>query len=502
MSVSRPALLGSGRADAMARESVPRRVRLSLHRRSLRTRIGVLVAVAVGFAVALAALAAYLTVRHELRQRLDTALHQRAQAAVDAHVPYLLDRLAGPSSGDQQGQLAAAILALGADVRPAVLQTNRSSGTPSISSVPTQVPPYGAPEIAVAAGQAAGSLRTAGSRGVSYRVIALPIGPGEAFILAQATTDTDRELARMALVMGIVGLGGIVVAASAGLGVARQGLRPVERLTAATEHIARTDDLTPIRVNGGDELARLTLSFNAMLQALNQSRERQRQLIADAGHELRTPLTSLRTNFDLLAQAARPDARRLDPRDHDELLADVRAQLAEMAALVGDLVELARTDSPAASVEQLDLADVVQHAVDRVRRRAPAISFDITLASWTVVGDRAALERAATNLLDNAAKWSPAGGTIRVRLADGALTIADNGPGIADEDLPHVFDRFYRAVDARSQPGSGLGLAIVAQAAHRHGGQVTAGRAGTGGALFTFWLPGGAPQAAASEDRP
>ncbi len=449
-------------------------------RLNLRTRITVLVAVAVGLAVAMASVAGYLTVRHELRSRLDSNLEQRATAAAQTQLVNDITRF---------GRIPDVVLALATDVRVALV----TSGGDRIVFSGAPVPPIGSPETAVANGIVHTSLRSAIEDGVTYRVVAVPVRPGLALVLAQSTTATDHELGRLALVLLIVGLAGIVVAACAGLAVARAGLRPVERLTAATEHVARTQELTSIPVQGDDELARLTRSFNLMLEALEQSRERQRQLVADAGHELRTPLTSLRTNLDLLAQSARAGGPTLDPADRDELLADVRAQAQELTVLVGDLVELARTDSPAIRPEPIDLRAVIDRAIDRVRRRAPGLAYAVAVEPWIVIGDPTALERAVTNLLDNAAKWSPPGATVTVTLRDGVMQVADQGPGIAPADLPHVFDRFYRAVDARGLPGSGLGLAIVRQAADRHGGVVAAGTAPGGGALFTLRLPGHAP---------
>jgi two-component system sensor histidine kinase MprB len=297
-------------------------------------------------------------------------------------------------------------------------------------------------------------------------------------------------LSRLGVVLLIVGLAGMGAAAAIGWAIGRAGLRPVENLTSAAEHVAATDELAPIEVHGDDELARLTVSFNTMLAALQRSRDRQRQLVADAGHELRTPLTSLRTNLDLLAQSDRAGEGGLTAAERAELLGDVRAQIEELSAAVSDLVELARDDAPDASAEPVDLAAVTENALDRVRRRASGLAFDVRLQPWIVHGDATALERAVTNLLDNAAKWSPAGGTVEVRLVGGELSVSDEGPGISDEDLPHVFERFYRATDARRLPGSGLGLAIVRQAAERHGGTVVAGRSDRGGARLVLTLPG------------
>ena len=224
-----------------------------------------------------------------------------------------------------------------------------------------------------------------------------------------------------------------------------------------------------------------------MLRSLNSSRERQAQLIADAGHELRTPLTSLRTNIELLAADARSGM--LSESDRIAIMNDVNAQLVEFTSLIGDLVALAR-DETFATPEPLDFRDVVNGALDRARRRAFGLHFDVELNPFYVVGDSDMLERAITNLLDNAVKWSPPGGTVRVQLEGDRLRVADEGPGIAEADLPYVFDRFYRADTARNTPGTGLGLSIVAQTISQHGGWVKAGASAQGGAEFTVQLPG------------
>jgi two-component system sensor histidine kinase MprB len=299
-------------------------------------------------------------------------------------------------------------------------------------------------------------------------------------------------LRKLGTVMLISGGIGILAAALSGWAVATNGLRPVRRLTRSVERNAVTEDLTPVPVGGDDEIARLATAFNQMLGALAASRDRQRRLVADASHELRTPLTSLRTNLDLLAQTegADPGAGGLPAEARRELLDDVRGQIEELTTLVGDLVMLAREDQPEASVAPLDLAEVTDRAVTRVRRRAPGVDFDVRLEPWPAEGDATGLERAITNLLDNAAKWSPPGGTITVRLASGVLTVDDQGPGIGEADLPHVFERFWRSDDARSMPGSGLGLAIVHQVVDQHGGRVKAGEAPGGGTRMSLAIPG------------
>ncbi len=314
---------------------------------------------------------------------------------------------------------------------------------------------------------------------------------------------TQDTLGKLGVLLFLAGAVGVVAAAIAGWAVARNGLRPVRRLSDAAEEIARTEQLDPIAVEGNDEIARLATSFNAMLTALAASRDRQRQLVGDAGHELRTPLTSMRTNLDLLAQADRRGG--LSPEQRIELMDDVRFQIDELTTLIGDLTELARDEPIASQLEPVDLADVVARAVDRVRRRALDVTFDVTLTPSWVTGEPASLERAITNLLDNSVKWSPTEGTVTVRLHGGSLYVADQGPGIAEEDLPHVFERFYRSRESRTMPGSGLGLSIVRRIAERHGGLVQAGRAEEGGAAFWFRLPLGPPPAstlAAGGDEP
>jgi two-component system sensor histidine kinase MprB len=260
----------------------------------------------------------------------------------------------------------------------------------------------------------------------------------------------------------------------------------VTELTETAEHVARTRDLSHrIDAAGDDELARLATSFNTMLEALEESQRAQRQLVADASHELRTPLTSLRTNLEVLGSNGK-----LGEADRERLRRDLVVQLEELGELVGDLVELARDgEAPVEPLEPVRLDELVDAAVERARRHAPAVAFTTELEPCVVAGERARLDRAVANLLDNAAKWSPPGGAVDVRLAGGELTVRDHGPGIEPDDLPHVFDRFYRATAARGRAGSGLGLAIVRHVAERHGGIVRAEAAPGGGALLRLDLP-------------
>jgi two-component system sensor histidine kinase MprB len=282
--------------------------------------------------------------------------------------------------------------------------------------------------------------------------------------------------------------------------VARTGLRPVGRLTEAAERVARTDDLRPIPVVGSDELARLTEAFNSMLRSLAESRDRQARLVADAGHELKTPLTSLRTNVELLMASGAPGAPPIPESELTELRSDVIGQIEELSTLVGDLVDLTRDDnSHGAMLEDVELTEVVERSLERVRRRRNDIHFIVDVIGWQVHGDAAGLSRAVLNLLDNAAKWSPPGGTVgltlrRVDAAHAELAVSDQGTGIPPEERGLVFERFYRSTSARAMPGSGLGRAIVKQGVVKHGGMIRIGETMPGGqppgTTFSVLVPG------------
>ncbi|MGI8578859.1 MAG: ATP-binding protein [Nocardioidaceae bacterium] len=437
-------------------------------------RISLLVACAVGISVAVASLAAYVTLRAQLHESMDDTLLHRAQAA--SRTPLVAEVTLR--------RLPPAVLGAG-DLRIYVISANGSIDSPNN---PNFITPLSSAELAVARGNKDNAVRTITSHGTDSRAVTVPAGAGHALIFVQSTEPIETTLDRMQLVLFLVGAGGVIASALIGLAIARSALRPVRRLSAAAEYIAQTEELTPIAVTGDDELASLATSFNDMLAALGASRDRQRRLVGDAGHELRTPLTSLRTNLELLAQANRRGG--LSVAQRDELLNDVTAQVEELSTLVGDLVELARDEPLERTPEPLDLSDIVRRAVDRVKRRAPGLSFAVRVNPWWVVGEAQILERAVTNLLDNAAKWSPPHGMIEVYLHDGVLAVADQGPGVTEADLPMIFERFYRAADARMLPGSGLGLSIVRQAAERHGGSATAANRQPHGAVFTLSIPG------------
>ncbi|MFD0926660.1 HAMP domain-containing sensor histidine kinase [Williamsia deligens] len=446
---------------------------------SLRMRVTLLAATVVGIAVAVMAASAYAVVYRAMYADVDAQLMNRADGMTQ------LARL-GLLESSPENLVAGTIFS--SDISVALVRPNGQVF--QIGEVP-----FGVVERDVAAADpsssGASSLRTVDNQ----RVLARKLADGNTLVMAQSLDPTDKVLGRLAWVLAIVGGCGVILAAVAGTTVARAGLRPVARLTQAAERVARTDDLEPITVTGNDELARLTDSFNAMLRALAESRERQSRLVADAGHELRTPLTSLRTNLELLIASNAPGARSIPAGDMAELQSDVMAQIEELSTLVGDLVDLARDDAPQTIAEEIDLGEVVDRSLERVRRRRSDVEFSVSMVPWFVFGESNGLSRAVLNVLDNAAKWSPPDQPVHVELrsvsADRAeLTVSDAGPGIPEQDRDLVFERFYRSDSARSMPGSGLGLAIVRQVVVRHGGSVQAGESPLGGARIRIELPG------------
>ncbi|MGI5504996.1 sensor histidine kinase [Lentzea sp. CA-135723] len=305
--------------------------------------------------------------------------------------------------------------------------------------------------------------------GAPARILVQPIGTGAVLVLSRSTAEIDSTLTTLAGVLAAVSILGVMLAAGAGLWLTRRALAPMERLTAAAEHIARTEDLTtPVEVDGRDEVGRLGRAFASMTAALAESRRRQKDLVNDAAHELRTPLTSLRTNIDLLVRSERT-GRPLPQRA--EVLDRLQAQTQEFGDLVTELVVLARDDRELAQ-DDVEVAEVIDKAVRRARSRSRDHLFDVDHDRWSVVGDANALERSVLNLLDNAVKFSPTGSTITVRSKPGWLTVSDEGPGVPFEHRNAAFERFWRAPDARRLPGSGLGLAIVADVVAVHGGSV------------------------------
>jgi two-component system sensor histidine kinase MprB len=322
---------------------------------------------------------------------------------------------------------------------------------------------------------------------------------GGALQVTLPLTGVDQELGHLALVLWIIAFLGVALAVLLGLAVGRAVLGPLNSLTFTIEELAETTDVSRRLDPGGmDELGRLRRAFNRLLTALDASRDSQRQLVLDASHELRTPLTSLRTNMEV--------ARRMDelvPAEREVLINDVLTQLDELTTVVADLAELARGEQPPTTTEPVALHEVVEETVSvaTTHGRSRNVTFAAFIAPTWVMGSRPRIERAVGNLLDNALKWSPDGGSVEISCSGGTVVVRDHGPGIEDADLDHLFDRFYRAPNARGLPGSGLGLAIVAQVAREEGGSVAAQNAPGGGALFRFTLPEIAPPDADPADQ-
>ncbi|SDV01998.1 two-component system, OmpR family, sensor histidine kinase MprB [Microlunatus sagamiharensis] len=447
-----------------------------LRRKPLQRRVTALTVLFVLLAIIVSNLAGYVA----LRQTLYRASQSIALTVADDLLPEVTASMQGPGVLSPDVRQAGGVIVEVVDAQGRVV---RVPGETAELVLDPQ-------DLASAAPDGPRTRRTGvDTQGTPYVVAAVPVGTtGYALVVARPLGPVLGILATERLIVLLVVLGGTLGAAVAGIFVARAALRPVRELTAAVQTVTDTKNFQPITIKYAfGDLSVLAASFNQLLRTVTRMRERQGRLVADAGHELRTPLTSLTTNVDLLSSDLQKG--HLSEAQRSQILGDVRAQLGELTDLVGDLVQLSRDDAAGAFVP-LDLRDVVQAAVERVRRRAADRTFDVVLDEFHVVGDAAGLERTVTNLLDNAVKWSPAGSTIRVRLEGNRLRVADSGPGIAEADLPYVFDRFFRGSSARRTPGTGLGLSIVAKTVEDHGGTVTAGRSDDGGAEFTVQLPG------------
>lgn len=437
---------------------------------SFRVRLTLLCVLAVAVTVVLASVVSYFAVSNRLHDQTDNSL--RADATRLAKLP--------------NAEIALPYFNLPTPSARDYLRVTAADGS---SKIPPNQPiaiPLRRVDVAIARGDVRFAFRDAVVSGRHLRIASATAPDGRSVQFAKNVDDVDATITDLRTTLLIVGGLSICVAALLALFVARASLRPVTRLTRAAERVATTQDLAAtIDVRRRDELGRLASSLNAMLAALDMSREQQRDLIRDASHELQTPLTSLRTNVEVLA--GRPSMPETERR---RLLADVSQQVAELTALMDNLVELARdTDTATEETTEIDLDRLVTDAVDRARLRAPDVTILLDLEPTRVEGRRHQLERAIVNVLDNACKWSPPRGRVEVRLRNGTITVRDHGAGIDREDLPRVFDRFYRAPAARAMPGSGLGLAIVRRVVDGHGGSVALEPAPGGGTIARIHLP-------------
>ncbi|PZS08681.1 MAG: two-component sensor histidine kinase [Solirubrobacterales bacterium] len=450
----------------------------------LRRRLALIAGAAVGVAIVLAAVVCWVVVRGQLRGQVDDALD--GQAA-------LVQRVGNLALGDDLPGLPAS-----AGGRAPYAQVVAADGSVMLNRGGVSLP-VDAATRSIAGGQAGSELRDATVAGSHLRVLtfhgaAATNGQVQpvAVQLARPLASVNRVLARLRLILALLCLGGVALAAALGRLAADRVLAPLAEVARTAQQIGETDDLSHrIAIRADDEVGQLATRFNAMLERLQRSRleldqsfHAQRQLVADASHELRTPITSLRTNIEVLlagAELSEPERRRL--------LADVVEQSEELSALVGDLIELARGDLPAEPFEDTRLDRIVEESVARARRNSPSLELRTSLVPVVVAGAPERLGRAVNNLLDNAARHSPAGGLVEVVVDAGGVRVRDHGTGIAEQELPYVFDRFFRGEGSRGSQGSGLGLAIVRQVAEQHGGEVSAANAPEGGASFSLRLP-------------
>ena len=460
---------------------------------TLRKRLSLIAAASVGIAVMIAVVVCYMVVRSQLRNQIDSELVAQAQAVQSGDYHALQQPFPGiPASAGGPAPYAQAVTPDG--------QPHSVSGTPYIGL------PVTAHTRAVADGSAGQYFTDAQVGSTHLRTVTFPLplsvadpATGSQFNetfairLARPLNGVDSVLSDLRLVLLLVFVAGTALAAVLGRVASRRVLAPLGEVAQVAQVIGETDDLSQrLNVHADDEVGQLATNFNSMLDRLESSRRAlddsvraQRQLIADASHELRTPVTSLRTNIEVLLAGAE-----LEAEDRRRLLADVVEQSEELSALVNDLIELARGDQPGADTDDVRLDGVAEESLARARRNAPGIHFDATLVPTLLDGVPERLARAINNLLDNAARHSPPGGTVEVQVGPKGVEVRDHGTGVDPDDLPYVFDRFFRGRNSRGRQGSGLGLAIVRQVAEQHGGSVSVTNAVDGGAIFNLWLPG------------
>lgn len=440
-------------------------------------------AVAVALAIVLASLASYLAVRARLLGTVDDSLRQQVERVLrqgPRALPMPGEFRADRRFGDPQ--VYSQVVTPSSPVADGAGDRRRDRGGARLDQVRL---PITERDLQVAAGTAREYYWDAEVQGVALRGITAPVAAGVAIELARPVDEVQSALQGLGIILLIVSGAGIAAGAGLGWAVSGRALRPVTQFTARTEALAGAGDLSRrLPVTGDDEIARLARVFNGTLDQLEEAAEAQRRLVADASHELRTPLASLRANIEVLQQ---PGA--LPPAEHAALLRDVVEQTDELAALVTDIVRAGETTVRADEAQDVRIDDIAQAAIGRVRRLHPGVLVLEDLAPTVVDGVPERLNRLVANLLDNAVKWNPPDQPIEVTLAGGVLTVRDHGPGFTDDDLPHVFERFYRATDARGTPGSGLGLAIVRQVADMHGATAVAGNAPGGGGVVTVTFP-------------
>jgi len=457
---------------------------------SLRLRLTLVVATTFALVVVGCVYAAHVSARHQLRAATDTFLRQRSDRFTRApnNFPH-----GGQPDPDRDNDHPGGPTLADPD---ALTQLLSSRGTVASYIAGQPALPVDARDRAIAQQGGAPRFRDVRVGDDSYRMLTIALPGGGAAQIARGIDADNALLSTIDTRLLLIALAGTVIAASLAWFIARRMTRPIEELTASATLVATTMDFDhPIAVTRNDEIGTLATGFNRMLDALRTSREQQRRLVMDASHELRTPLTALRTNMDLLRRA-----HTYDDAQRAELLGATDVELRELTDLVSELVELATDTRSEEVVLPVDLGDVADRVAERQERRSHR-TITVTKDDPAVVDGRVnLLERAVSNLLDNALKFSPPDRPVDVVVRGTAIEVRDRGEGIPPEDLPHVFDRFYRSTTARRVPGSGLGLAIVEQIVELHGGRVTlAARAG-GGIVARLELPAATARARHTAD--
>ena len=427
----------------------------------LRTRFLIATSVIVFLTVGILSVAIYATVSKHLLSEVDNTLDARVVAIAESIRPR---NNAAPRNRRQRNPLEEALLPIRFDTVTQVIDP-RGNVVIALGQVDL---PISNEVIEMVSNPLAQRIRiTTQIDGVSYRILSVPILRGGALQLGKDISDIESAKDGILLWLFVLGLLAIAASGSAGWFIARRTARPIQKLAAAAEHIAATRELTTtLEISGDSEVRQLAVSFNSMLGALRLSREQQQQLIQDASHELRTPLTSLRANSELL------ERENLDTETKNLILRDIRAEVDELAALTGELSSLASDQRLVEQLQIVNLGEAVEEVVDRACRRSGRI-INLERKSPASIRVRPSqLDRAISNLIDNALKFSPLSGPVEVLVSDKRIEVCDHGPGISDADKPHIFDRFYRAVATRALPGSGLGLAIVKQFADDHDAKI------------------------------
>ena len=334
-------------------------------------------------------------------------------------------------------------------------------------------------------------------RGVHLRVMTKPILIGSVYAgqleVGTPLTVVDRAQYILLLVLLIGSASAVLLSIVLGNGIVRSALQPIDAVTATALQITLADDLSrriPLEVPAGSEVGKLIQAFNETLERLEKLFTAQSRFLADVSHELRTPLTSIRGNVDLIRRMG-PDSESLDA---------VQSEVDRMIRLVGDLLLLSRAEAgnlPLSKTPvEIDtlLLEVLQQAIVLTQGKVQVSIGNLEQA--VVIGDRDRLKQLLLNLVVNALQYTQAGGRVllSLRVVDDCvhITISDNGPGIPPEELPHIFDRFYRVEKSRSRSalgGSGLGLSIAQWIAQSHDGRIEVASEPGKGTTFSVWLP-------------